>query len=343
MRSVKRFFVIVVVLFEIHGGFAQTILEVKQTAITVSDMDKILPFYTGILNFKTVSVQETDNASFGKLFGIRDQQVKIKIAKLQLGDEFIELIDFIDPEGRPIPQDSKSNDLWFQHIAIVTNDMDQAYQILRQHKVTHVSTAPQTLPDYIPAAVGIKAFYFRDPDGHNLEIIYFPEGKGDPKWQSKKGGPFIGIDHTAIGISDTDWSTSFYRDLLGLKVAGHSENYGPEQEHLNQVFGARLWITGLKAPKGIGVEFLEYISPPGGRLYPPNTKLNDLWHWYTQMEVTDLQSYYQKVLKSNIEVVSSGVVDIPAVVNQGSKGLMIKDPDGHAILLTETKQKKPTN
>jgi len=35
-----------------------------------------------------------------------------------------------------------------------------------------------------------------------------------------------------------------YCDILGFAVAGGSENYGPEQEHLNNVFGAWLRITG---------------------------------------------------------------------------------------------------
>ena len=72
---------------------------------------------------------------------------------------------------------------------------------------------------------------------------------------------FLGIDHTAIVISDTDASLRFYRDVLGLQVVGESENYGPEQERLNNVFGARLRITSLRAASGPGVEFLEYLAP----------------------------------------------------------------------------------
>src|SRR6185312_9204229 len=83
---------------------------------------------------------------------------------------------------------------------------------------------------------------------------------------------FLGIDHTAIVVSDTDKSLAFYRDLLGLRVAGESENYGIEQEHLNQVFGARLNITALRAEQGPGIEFLEYITPAGGRPLPANAK-----------------------------------------------------------------------
>jgi len=49
--------------------------------------------------------------------------------------------------------------------------MDKAYELLRRAKVKHVSTAPQTLPAWNKDAGGIKAFYFRDPEDHVLEII----------------------------------------------------------------------------------------------------------------------------------------------------------------------------
>ena len=81
---------------------------------------------------------------------------------------------------------------------------------------------------------------FKDPDGHPLEIIRFPPGKGDPRWQNPGDRLFLGIDHTAIVVADTDAALRYYRDILGLRVAGQSENYGTEQEHLNNVFGASL-------------------------------------------------------------------------------------------------------
>ena len=196
-----------------------------------------------------------------------------------------------------------------------------------------VSTAPQTLPDYIPAAAGISAFYFRDYDDHNLELIYFPEGKGNPKWKTSNQNRFLGIDHTAIGIEDTDESLKFYRDILGLRVAGNSENYGSEQEHLNQVFGARLLITGLVAEKGFGVEFLDYIAPPGGLPYPENSTALDHWYWHTAMIVDDLNSMMEKIQKANYTIVSNGIVSIREL--NYDKAIVVRDPDGHAILLVE--------
>ena len=254
---------------------------------------------------------------------------------MQLGHEFLDLTQYLAPPGRPIPADSRSNDLWFQHIAIVVRDMDKAFQRLRALKVQFVSTGPQTLPPSIKAAAGIKAFYFRDPDQHNLEVIYFPAGKGDPRWQEKTDKLFLGIDHTAIGISNTDASLKFYRDLLELRKAGESENFGTEQEHLNQVFGAHLLITGMRPAAGPGIEFLEYLTPRDGRPRPADVRANDIVHWQTMIQTDDVDLMAKKLHDAHVRFVSPGVVTMPKEQAGFSKGVVVSDPDGHNVLLIE--------
>lgn len=230
--------------------------EVGAIGLTVQDPGRELNFFTNTLPFELVSISDASGKEQEALLGLRG--VRLRIATLRLGDESITLTEHLGRKGRPIPQDSRSFDRWFQHIAIVVSDMDRAYARLLDHKVTHVSTAPQTLPDWNKDAGGIKAFYFRDPEDHVLEIIWFPPGKGNPKWQQSGDRLFLGIDHTAIVVSDTGKSLAFYRDQLGFKVAGGAHNYGTKQEHLNQVFGARLRITALKAEHGPGIELLDW-------------------------------------------------------------------------------------
>jgi len=254
---------------------------------------------------------------------------------MQLGNEYLDLTEYLAPRGRPIPTDSRSNDLWFQHIAIVVRDMNQAFEKLRALKVQFVSTGPQTLPASLPAAAGIKAFYFRDPDQHNLELIYFPPGKGDPRWQEKTDNLFLGIDHTAIGIANTEVSLHFYRDLLGFRKAGESENFGTEQEHLNQVFGAHLQITGMRAASGPGTEFLEYLTPRDGRARPADVHANDIVHWQTMITTDDLDLMARKLRDAHVHFVSSGVVAMPKDKAGFSKGALVSDPDGHSVLLIE--------
>src|SRR5437762_1956632 len=156
---------------------------VLRITVIVDEMDRSIDFYTRVLDLKKISDTEVAGEQYEHLYGIFG--MRARIVQLQLGGETIELTEFLTPRGRLIPRESRSNDRWFQHIAIVTTDMDRAYQRLRQNKVHHASTGPQRLPDWNPNAGGIQAFYFRDPDDHNLEIISFPPGKGDPKWQGK--------------------------------------------------------------------------------------------------------------------------------------------------------------
>jgi catechol 2,3-dioxygenase-like lactoylglutathione lyase family enzyme len=125
---------------------------------------------------------------------------------------------------------------------------------LRQNSVEYASSGRQLLPAWNRNAAGIKAFYFKDPDGHPLEILRFPLDKGAEKWNQPSDKLFLGVDHTAIVVGDTEASLRFYRDLLGMRIAGESENYGTEQEHLNNVFGAYFRITSLRAGSGPGIE-----------------------------------------------------------------------------------------
>lgn len=301
--------------------------------MTVADMDRSVEFYTTVLSFQKVSDVEVWGSEYEQLQGIFG--LRMRIVRLALGDEAIELTEYLTPKGKPFPSDSRGNDRWFQHIAIIVSDMDKAYHWLRQHKVQHASTGPQRLPDWNPTAGGIEAFYFRDPDGHFLEILHFPPGKGDPKWSQTGDKLFLGIDHTAIVVSNTETSLKFYRDVLGLRVVGESENYGIEQEHLNNVFGARLRITSLRAAAGPGVEFLEYLTPQDGRLTPTDEKANDLAHWQTQLITNSVEAASQQVRIERRSFVSSGVVSFAKSTVGFAKGVLVRDPDGHVMQFIE--------
>ena len=281
---------------------------VGDISITVGDLSRSVAFFTDLLGFDKLSESPQSADELAAQLGLRTS-ASARSARLRLGDESIELVQF-SPAGRPFPSDSRSNDRWFQHIAIVVNDMDKAYARLQQHDVKPASRGgPQTLPDWNKNAGGIRAYYFRDPDGHFLELIQFPPGKGDPRWQtSSKERLFLGIDHTAIVVADTEASLRFYRDKLGLRVAGGSENYGPEQEALNNVAGARLRITTLRAERGPGIELLQYLTPTDGRPYPTDASAADLISWRTTLRLAR---------------------------RGGSPSPTARDPDGHALALRD--------
>jgi catechol 2,3-dioxygenase-like lactoylglutathione lyase family enzyme len=187
----------------------------------------------------------------------------------------------------------------------------------------------------VPAA-GIKAIKFRDPDNHDLELLYFPQGKGSAHWHQPTNRLFLGIDHTAITVSNTEQSLKFYRDLLGLKISGGSLNTGITQERLDGVFNARVRVTAV-APETSPphVEFLQYETPPGGRPMPIDTKATDLWHWQTSLVVEDVAAAAQGLRAAGVRFVSPDVVTVPNPALGFSRAIMVMDPDGHAMRLVQ--------
>ena len=306
---------------------------VDAVGMTVTDMDRSVAFFSTVLPFQKVSDVEVSGEDYERLEGVFG--LRMRVVRMRLGDESLVLTEYIAPKGRPIPVDSRSNDRWFQHVAIIVSDMDRAYQWLREHKVEHASSGPQRLPDWNPKAGGIRAFYFKDPDGHPLEILQFPPEKGAAKWHRQTDQLFLGIDHTAIVVSDTDASLKFYRDVLGFTVAGESENYGTEQEHLNNVFGARLRITSLRAAAGPGIEFLEYLTPRDGRAAPADLRANDVVHWQTELVTSDDGKAAEALRAGRFDVVSPGVVQVPEHELGFKQALLVRDPDGHVMELME--------
>ncbi|HET9488153.1 MAG TPA: VOC family protein [Methylomirabilota bacterium] len=304
---------------------------VEAIGITVSDMERAVEFYSRVLFFEKLSDVELAGDAVERLHGVGG--LRIRVVRMRLGEEVIELSEPVTPRGRPIPSDSRSNDRWFQHIAIIVSDMDQAYLWLRRHRVRHLSSAPQRLPDWNPNAGGIRAFYFADPDGHPLEILEFPPDKGDPRWQRPGDRIFLGIDHTAIVVGDTQASLELYRDALGMTVVGGSENWGPEQERLNNVAGARLRITTVRAAAGPGIELLEYLTPRDGRATPPDVSANDLVHWQTLLAVRNVPATARALGAGRLTFVSPGVVATTDTRLGFREGFVLRDPDGHALQL----------
>jgi catechol 2,3-dioxygenase-like lactoylglutathione lyase family enzyme len=270
---------------------------VESIGFTVSNIDQEIEFFTHVLDFVKVGDETSMDA---------------RTVSLKLGDEHLELSSFSSTAGKRFPEDARPNDRSFQHVAIIVRDMDRAYARLRANNVRHASSYPQTLPESIKGAGGIRAFYFRDPEGHYLEILQFPPDKGAAKWHRPGDDLFMGIDHTAIVVDSTDRSLNFYRDKLAMHVVGSSENFGVEQEHLNGVFGAHLRITALRAESGPGVELLEYLTPNDGHPFPPDVRREDALHWEINVGV-DVDSATSKQATTGMDHIE-------------------KDPDGHTVV-----------
>ena len=331
---------------------------IRAISSTVSDIERSLLFYTQALSFKLVSdltieakeysqpfpalKRSSDPGDFqspkecavmrglwltafrGQLQGLEPTQ--IRIVTLQLGNEVIKLLEYLDIKGKPIPIDSQSNDLWFQHLAIVASDLDRAYDHLKSFDFEPISSGLQ-MPN------GIHAFKFKDPDGHDLEIIWFPSDQSKDKWQRDTEELFLGIDRSAITVADTEQSLKFYRDLLGMQVEQSNINSGEIQAHLDGLSKAEVRVTSLRSQQeGLGIELLDYIVPGTGRPFPNNWQSYDLATMQVQLVINDIEAAVNTLKENEVEIISPKIVRFPNSYPY-HQACLVKDPNGHTIML----------
>lgn len=315
------------------------VLKIKSVGQTTQQLESQINWYCNTLNFQLLNIENISDAYLGEL--IRSPGANASIATLSLGQERLELWSFennIDAYGKQlaaktIPPDSQSNDLWFQHICIVVKDLNQAFRN-GANQAKQISTAPQTLPSWNQSAANIKAVKFEDQIGHAIEILEFPTDKGAQRWHTIDAPLFMGIDHTAIGISNTGQSREFYQELLGFKLVGESINHGQEQDNMDGLANTKVLITSLRPEDmGMGIEFLDYQEPNFQRRKRLNPQATDLSEWRISMIVEDVARLHQKLSQTDAVISQGPLVPLPPQPWGGNQGFQVRDPDGHALLL----------
>jgi catechol 2,3-dioxygenase-like lactoylglutathione lyase family enzyme len=250
---------------------------------------------------------------------------------LRLGRERIELLEFTDSAGRPYPPDSTTTDLWFQHVAIVVNDMSHAHQrVMANPRFRPISRGgPVRLPE---SSGGVTAFKFRDHDGHPLELLAFPEGQAPSAWRNTNGTiPFLGVDHTAIAVRDAARSTRFFRSVFGFSVGTRTENRGPEQDDLDDVDGVHVSVTrlapDLPAPR---LELLHY-HVGSRRPIPRDTASNDIVATHSVVRVVSLGPTAAALARRGTPLARDDLMTLRG----GRRAALVSGPDGHRFLVEE--------
>ncbi len=286
---------------------------VTRIDFTATDLARSMAFYEA-LGFKPGGILPVDGAELA-LLGLHASRAER--LTMRLGAQEVSFLRF-DPPGRPYPPDSTATDLWFQHVAIVVSDMGEAHRrALAAGAVPITREGPQTLP---ANTGGVTAFKFRDPDGHPLELLAFPEGTGAAVWHTPgRADLFLGLDHTALAVGTPDGVEAFFAGL-GFRAAASSHNRGPEQERLDDVADDVCRVIPMRpieAPPH--VELLAY-EVGLRRPLPADTRADDLWATRTWIEVASL---------------SGDGLTRAAALSGGVRAALLHDPDGHTIVLME--------
>lgn len=302
------------------------VLRILHVSRTVADLARATTFYCAALGFCVVEEGSNTRPAWAQLPGVACRT--IQTARLRMGQQEMELTAF-ESDGAPYPPGSNASDLWFQHLAIVTSDMATAYQRLQHHGATPITRGePQRLPH---AAGGVTAFKFRDPDGHPLELIQFPISSGHAiRYQAHPDAVTIGIDHTAVSVADTERSTAFYSGLLGLVEILRQLNSGPEQQRLDDLQDVAVEVVGLQSTATTPhLELLGYHTPRGRALDP--TGLRNIAADRLVLQVRNLPALSHALRHADMSVLAAG----PVVSVHASHATMVRDPDGHLLVLME--------
>ena len=206
-----------------------------RVVLVAGDLDRLARFY-GALGFDV-----------GEVRGAPDQAELAEAAAaasrtMWLGGQAVEFVAF-DPPGAAYPRPARSDDPWFQHVALVAPDMGRAMESLRatpgfapisRHGVAHLK----------PETGGVSAYKFRDPEGHPLEFLAFPAGRTPARWAAAGPG-LLGYDHSAITVSNIAASIGFYTEELGMRLGPRTLNQDAAQEALDDVAGAVVDVVAL--------------------------------------------------------------------------------------------------
>lgn len=233
--------------------------------LVTADLARIVAFYRDTLGFTMLhGPVPVDPAEMVRL-GLTGGGWR---AGFTLGDQVLS-IDQYEHAGRPYPAGSDAASPWFQHFAIVVDDMAAAYARVR-NAVPISHGGPQRLP---PASGAVEAYKFRDPDGHPLELLQFSPGTVPVPWAARRtaaGAIGLGIDHSAISVANADASVAFYASL-GLSPGARAVNTGPAQERLDGLATVTVDVVPMmprRAPPHL--ELLGYRSLGGGAGWPAN-------------------------------------------------------------------------
>lgn len=237
---------------------AQRLSAIAGFRLVTADLSRLSVFYRDVLGFVAAGPERAIGGEALRLLGLHGTGRR---QALRLGRQAVS-IDQFDPPGRPYPAHGDAASLAFQHLALVVDDMARAYRRVQAAAAISVG-GPQHLP---ASSGGVHAYKFRDPDGHPLELLQFPDDARPRAWQGRSAGGAqigFGIDHSAISVADVEASTAFYR-ALGLAPGERTLNAGPAQQCLDDLRDVHVTVAPLlPAEPTPHLELLAYRVPRG--------------------------------------------------------------------------------
>lgn len=134
----------------------------RHIGMTVSDLDKILPFYRDVLGFKIKRAALEKGQFIDKLSSLK----KVKVKTVKLADANGNLIELLCYQSHPCKAKKiMICEAGYTHIALTVSNLDREYKRLLK-KGIKFNWQPQVSPD-----AKAKVVFCRDPEGNLIELV----------------------------------------------------------------------------------------------------------------------------------------------------------------------------
>ncbi len=141
---------------------ASMITGMEHAALSVSNLDRSVEFYCEVLGMKHLrTIDSTPEMGLGRIIG--HPGAAARIAHLASSSLMLELFEYSEPAGRPIPDDRTQADRGFIHVAFASTDVPADAEYLRTNGVRFLGEPVEYRP-------GVWVLYFYGPDGEVCEL-----------------------------------------------------------------------------------------------------------------------------------------------------------------------------
>ena len=144
------------------------------TSYTVSNLERSLEFYVGLLGCEVIWQRENSNQYFRDIVGYPDSVAKMAMLSVLGSTHAIELIEYVVPRG--VTADVRTKNVGSSHIAFLVDNLRAAYEELCAAGVRFRSPPVEITAG---ANKGAWAVYMTDPDGITMELFELPKAETD--------------------------------------------------------------------------------------------------------------------------------------------------------------------
>lgn len=138
------------------------ITKIEHAGLSVHNLERSIAFYRDNLGLELLRIIEADpDLDLGRVVGLPN--CLARIAHLQKEQFMLELFEYQDPRGRPIPADRKQCDHGFIHVGFTSTDTRVDYQRLTANGIRFFCEPVEFRP-------GAWIAYFYGPDGEVCEL-----------------------------------------------------------------------------------------------------------------------------------------------------------------------------